>query len=163
MIAIAACDPDSLDARTLIEELSAALAAITGDSGKASFSSDDARVARSLFVVARGDAGELLGCAALRPLDGNVGEVKRMFARPGASGVGAALLAHVERAAQGFGYHQLWLETRKVNTRALAFYAKHGYGIISNYGKYVGRDDAVCLGKLLRDDDASFSPLHQSS
>ncbi|MCE3603544.1 GNAT family N-acetyltransferase [Massilia sp. P8910] len=149
MIAIAACDPDSLDARILIEELSAALAAITGDSGKASFAADDARLARSLFVVARDQAGQLLGCAALRPLDGDVGEVKRMFARPGANGAGAALLAHMERAAQGFGYRQLWLETRKVNTRAVAFYAKHGYSVISNYGKYVGRDDAVCLAKLL--------------
>ncbi|CUI06146.1 GNAT family N-acetyltransferase [Massilia antarctica] len=152
MIAIAACDPDSLDARILIEELSAALAAITGDSGKASFSADDARLARSLFVVARDQAGQALGCAALRPLDGDVGEVKRMFARPGTNGVGAALLAHVEQAAQGFGYRQLWLETRKVNTRAVGFYEKHGYATIPGYGKYVGRDEAVCLGKLLRDE-----------
>ncbi|NHZ95031.1 GNAT family N-acetyltransferase [Massilia sp. CCM 8734] len=149
MIAMSACDPDSLDARVLVEELSAALAAITGDSGKASFSADDARVARSLFVVAKGEAGQLLGCAALRPLDGDVGEVKRMFARPGTRGAGAALLAHVEQSAHGFGYRELWLETRKVNTRAVAFYEKHGYRTIPNYGKYVGRDDAVCLGKLL--------------
>ncbi|MFB9241516.1 GNAT family N-acetyltransferase [Massilia antarctica] len=150
MIAIAACDPDSPDARILIEELSAALAALTGDSGKASFAADDTRVARSLFVVARGAAGQALGCAALRPLDDDVGEVKRMFARPGTNGVGAALLAHVEQAAQGLGYRQLWLETRKVNTRAVAFYARHGYSVISNYGKYVGRDDAVCLGRILK-------------
>ncbi|NHZ33154.1 GNAT family N-acetyltransferase [Massilia rubra] len=149
MIAISACDPDSLDARVLVEELSATLAALTGDSGKASFSADDARVARSLFVVAKGEAGQLLGCAALRPLDGDVGEVKRMFARPGTRGAGAALLAHVEQAAHGFGYRELWLETRKVNTRAVAFYEKHGYRTIPNYGKYVGRDDAICLGKLL--------------
>jgi GNAT superfamily N-acetyltransferase len=155
IIAIAARDPDSVDARVLIEELSAALAAITGDSGKASFSADDARVARALFVVATGEPGQLLGCAALRPLEGKadqvdqVGEIKRMFARPGAKGAGAALLAHVEQAAQEFGYRELWLETRKVNTRAVAFYEKHGYRTITNYGKYVGRDDAVCLGKAL--------------
>ncbi|NHZ64476.1 GNAT family N-acetyltransferase [Massilia genomosp. 1] len=149
MIAMSACDPDSLEARVLVEELSAALAALTGDSGKASFSADDARMARSLFVLARGEAGQLLGCAALRPLDGDVGELKRMFARPGARGAGAALLAHVEQAAHGFGYRELWLETRKVNTRALAFYEKHGYRAIPSYGKYVGRDEAVCLGKLL--------------
>lgn len=150
-IAIAACDPDSADARALIDELSAALAAITGDSGKASFSADDARAARALFLLARGEAGRLLGCAALRPLDGaaDVGEIKRMFARPGTNGVGAALLAHVERAAHGFGYRALWLETRKVNTRAVAFYEKHGYRTIPNYGKYVGRDEAVCLSKSL--------------
>ena len=152
MIAIAACDPDSVDARVLVDELSAALAAITGDSGKASFSADDARVARSLFVVAKGAAGQLLGCAALRPLEGDVGEIKRMFARPGSGGAGAALLAHVEQAARTFGYRELWLETRKVNTRAVTFYEKHGYRTIPNYGKYVGRDDAVCLGKILETD-----------
>ncbi|NHZ89748.1 GNAT family N-acetyltransferase [Massilia sp. CCM 8733] len=151
MIAICACDPDSLDARVLIEELSAALAALTGDSGKAAFSADDARAARALFVVARSEAGQLLGCAALRPLEANadVGEIKRMFARPGTKGTGAALLAHLEQAAREFGYRALWLETRKVNTRAVAFYERHGYRPIANYGRYVGRDDAVCLGKAL--------------
>lgn len=146
---ISVCDPEHIDARVLVEELSDALAAITGDSGKASYSPDDARVARSLFVVARGADGELLGCGALRPLEGDVGEVKRMYARPGTQGVGAALLAHIEQAAAGFGYRALWLETRRVNLRAVGFYLKRGYGEIANYGKYVGRDDAICLGKGL--------------
>jgi GNAT superfamily N-acetyltransferase len=152
---VAPCDPDSADARLLVAELSAALAAITGDSGAASFSADDARVARATFVVARGDDGGLLGCAALRPLEGDVGEIKRMYARPGSRGVGAALLAHIERGAAAFGYRELWLETRRVNTRAVAFYMGRGYAEIPNYGKYVGRLDAVCFGKRLDGDRAS--------
>lgn len=146
---ISACDPGHPDALTLVEQLSAALAALTGDSGKGSFSADDARVARSLFVVARGEDGELLGCGALRPLHAQVAEVKRMFARPGTRGVGAALLFHLEDAARSVGYREIWLETRRVNTRALSFYHKHGYREIPNYGKYVGRSEAVCLGKNL--------------
>ena len=146
---IAACDPDSVDALVLVEELSAALAAITGDSGKSSFSADDARLARSLFVVARGDDGALLGCGALRPLEGDVGEVKRMYARPGTRGVGAALLAYIEGEAAGFGYRELWMETRHVNARAIAFYRKHGYSPMPNYGKYIGRPEAACFGKPL--------------
>ena len=149
MIAIAACDPEHPDAHVLVEELSAALAGITGDSGKASFSAADARVARSLFVVARAGDGELLGCGALRPLEGDVAEVKRMYARPGSGGVGAALLAHIENEAREFGYRELWLETRRVNTRAFSFYLKHGYREIANFGKYIGRSDAICLGKRL--------------
>jgi ribosomal protein S18 acetylase RimI-like enzyme len=70
-------------------------------------------------------------------------------ADPDSAGAGAALLAHLERQAALFGYHELWLETRRINSRALAFYEKHGYGRIPNYGKYIGRDDAVCLGKRL--------------
>jgi ribosomal protein S18 acetylase RimI-like enzyme len=61
--------------------------------------------------------------------------------------VGAAVLAHLE--AQAAGYQALWLETRKVNSRAVAFYLKHGYVITPNYGKYVGRDEAVCFSKTL--------------
>ena len=144
---IEACDPGSLDACTLVDELSAALAAITGDSGASSFAAADTRVPRSLFVVARDDDGALLGCGALRPLDELTCEIKRMYARPGTRSVGAALLAHIEREAARFGYRQCWLETRKVNTGAVDFYAKHGYAVIPNYGKYIGRDDAVCLGK----------------
>ena len=146
---IEACDPGSLDACTLLDELSGALAAITGDSGKASFAAGDTRVPRSLFIVARELDGTLLGCAALRPLDGNVGEIKRMYARPGTRGVAAALLAHIERSAQAFGYRDLWLETRRVNMRAVAFYERHGYAPIPNYGKYTGRAEAICLAKHL--------------
>jgi ribosomal protein S18 acetylase RimI-like enzyme len=72
-----------------------------------------------------------------------------MYARPGTRGVGAALLAHIERAAAGFGYRELWLETRRVNARAVAFYLGHGYAGIDNYGKYAGRPEAVCFGKRL--------------
>ena len=139
----------------LLEELSAALAAITGSSGKASFAAEDMRVPRSLFVVARADDGQLLGCAALKPLEGDVGEVKRMYARPGTRGVGLALLVYLEDTARGFGYRELWLETRRVNQRAVTFYLKNGYTEIPNYGKYAGRPEAACFSKpttLLRPD-----------
>ncbi|UUZ57241.1 GNAT family N-acetyltransferase [Massilia sp. H-1] len=115
-----------------MEELSATLAAITGSSGKASFAADDAGL---LFVVARAADGTLLGCGAVRPLADGVGEIKRMYARPGTRGVGAGILRHLE----GQGYPELWLETRKVNTRAVDFYLKHGYEVMSNYGQYLGR------------------------
>jgi len=144
---IGTCDPEHDDARVLVEELSDVLALITGASGKASYSTDDARVARSLFVVARGEDGRMLGCGALRPLDGDVGEVKRMYARPGTKGVGAALLAYIEHEARALGYRELWLETRRINTRAVAFYIGHGYVEMPNYGKYAGRPEAVCFRK----------------
>ena len=156
LIVISRCDPEHPDARQLVEELSATLAGITGDSGKASFAPDDARVLRSLFVVARDVHGQLLGCGALRPLEGEgandgetIAELKRMYARPGTQGVGAALLDYLECSAREFGYARLWLETRRVNARAVEFYVRHGYAPIANFGKYVGRADAICLGKAL--------------
>ncbi len=148
-IVIDDADPDCADARVLVGELTQALAAISGDGGTASFEPADVRTARACFVLARDARGVLLGCAALRPLDADTGEVKRMYARPGTRGVGAALLAHLERRAQALTYTALVLETRRINTRAVAFYARHGYQRIANYGKYVGRANAICLGKTL--------------
>ena len=146
MFAIAPADPDSPDARLLLAELGAALAHITGSDGAASFDAADVRGPRACFLVARAADGSLAGCGALRSLTDDVAELKRMYARPG-SGAGAALLAALERQALGFGYRDVWLETRRVNARAVAFYQKHGYRVIDNFGKYVGRLDAVCLGK----------------
>lgn len=149
MIACASADPDSIDARGLIAELDAALAAICGDSGSGSFDANDVRGARAVFLLARdASSGMALGCAALRPIDADVAEVKRMYARSG-SRAGIYLLSELERRALAFGYRTIWLETRRVNVRAVAFYERNGYRVIPNYGRYVGREDAVCLGKML--------------
>ncbi len=145
---IAAADPDSGDARLLIAELSATLAAITGDSGQASFSVDDVRAEGGVFLLARAADGTALGCGALRRLDDATGEIKRMYARPGTAGVGAALLARLEDEARRLAYSRLWLETRKINQLAVSFYLRNGYTIIPNYGKYRRRDEAVCLEKV---------------
>jgi GNAT superfamily N-acetyltransferase len=148
VLTIAPADPDSPDARALLGELGAALAAITGSDGAASFDPADVRGARACFLVARNAAGRSVGCGALRPLADGIAELKRMYARPG-SGAGRPLLAALERQAAAFGYTEVWLETRRVNARAVAFYEKHGYRVIPNYGKYAGRADAVCLGKRM--------------
>ena len=72
-----------------------------------------------------------------------------MYAAPGTSGVGSAVLAHLESEAAKLGYSEVWLETRAVNSRAVAFYEQRGYSRISNFGKYVGRAEAVCFAKRL--------------
>ena len=151
-ITILAADAAGPDAQLLLDALSAALLRINGDSGRSSFDVE-AATPRGGFYIARNGAGELLGCAALRPLDGvadsPVGELKRMYARPGSAGVGAALLAHVESQARRHGYQALHLSTRVINTRAVAFYAKHGYAPVIAWGKYVGAAQSTCLGKTL--------------
>ena len=128
-------------------ELDASLAAICGDSGSGSFDPADVRAPGSMFLVARDD-GVALGCGALRPLAPGVAELKRMYARSG-SGAGRWLLAALEEQAAAFGYREVCLSTRRVNARALAFYARHGYLAVENYGRYAGRDASVCLGKRL--------------
>ena len=145
----APADPDSADARALVAELDAALAAICGDSGSASFDPADVRGPGSVFLVARDAGGRAVGCGALRPLVPGVAELKRMYARPG-SGAGGHVLAALEAQAAAFGYRELCLSTRRVNLKALAFYGRNGYASIGHYARYVGREESVCLGKRLR-------------
>ena len=148
MFKLACIDPDSADARRLIGELDAALAAITGDSGASSFDLQDCRGPGAAFVIAYDGQGLAVGCGAVRPLEGDVGEVKRMYARPG-SGAGAQILAELERLAAQCGYRALWLSTRRVNTRAVGFYARHGYVEVAPYGRYAGRAVSICMGRDL--------------
>ncbi|MET0858958.1 MAG: GNAT family N-acetyltransferase [Telluria sp.] len=149
MPSICAEDPGTPDAIALTDELSAALAAITGDSGRSSFDPDDVRVPRARFAVARNADGQPIGCGAFRPLGEGVAEIKRMYARAGNPGTGRALLAFLESEATALGYRALWLETRIANQRAVSFYSARGYTLIPNYGRYAGRADAVCLAKQL--------------
>jgi GNAT superfamily N-acetyltransferase len=152
MLIVGVEDPGTPDAIALVDELSAALAAITGDSGRSSFDIEDVRAARARFVVARNASGHAVGCGAFRPLaDGiaDIAEVKRMFARPGNPGTGSALLAFLETEAAALGYRVLWLAARAVNQRAVGFYLARGYALTPNYGKYAGNAEAVCLGKQL--------------
>lgn len=151
MLTIRAEDPDSPDAVALLDELSAALATITGSSGSASFDADDVRGPRACFAVARDAGRQVAGCGALRPLADDVAELKRMYARPGNPGAGTALLAYLEGEAAALGYRAIWLETRAVNQRAVRFYLARGYRPIPNYGKYAGNAAAVCLAKQLGD------------
>lgn len=146
---MAAADPASDQARQLLESLSATLQRITGSDGKASFDVGDVQVERACFAIAWSAGGVPLGCGAIRPLRPATAELKRMFALPGTQGVGSAVLAFLEQQAQALGYREVWLETRRVNERAVAFYERHGYQAIPNFGRYVGRPEAVCLGKLL--------------
>ena len=117
---------------------------------RGSFVAADVRGPGAVFLVARDAAGVTLGCGALRLLAPDVAELKRMYARPG-GGAGPCLLAALEAQALAFGYRALWLSTRRVNVKALAFYGRHGYLPIDPYGKYVGRAESVCLGKRLAD------------
>ena len=148
MVVCTPADPDSPDARALIAELDAALAAITGDSGASSFDAADVRGPGAVFLVARTADGTAVGCGALRPLADGVAELKRMLARPG-SGAGLALLAALELQAMAMGYRAIQLSTRRVNARAVDFYRRHGYVDVAAWGKYADSDRSVCLGRVL--------------
>jgi ribosomal protein S18 acetylase RimI-like enzyme len=64
-------------------------------------------------------------------------------------GIGKDILSFLEEQARKLGYKKLWLETRLVNEQAVSFYINNGYLKIENYGRYVGRPEAICFEKIL--------------
>lgn len=132
----------------MLEELSAALVEITGDAGRANFDPDDVRGPRARFFLAYAGSNPV-GCGAYRPFDDQSAEVKRMFSREPGRGIGAALLDRIEADAKADGYRMLKLSTRLVNAGAIAFYERHGFIRIANFGPYRGRDRSVCYEKPL--------------
>lgn len=94
---------------------------------------------------------EPVACGAIRALDDQSMEVKRMFVRPEYRGKGYAgqVLAELERWAAELGYHRCVLETGKMQPEAIALYLKSGYRIIPNYGQYAGVENSVCMEKTL--------------
>jgi len=150
MITVEKADPRSAESQLLISKLSAELAAITGDGGNSNFTMDSLDNEKSLWVLARNDKSEAVGCGAIRPLTGHVAELKRMFSDRSSPAIGSALLTFLENAALNMGYSQTWLETRAVNHKAVNFYLRKGYERIENYGLYVNRKEAVCFAKILK-------------
>lgn len=141
-------DPTSKDALLLMDELSNTLEAITGNSGRHSFNNDDVCKPRSLFAIAY-IQGKAVGCGAIRPIDENTAEVKRMYARVKGKGVGGKILHYLENKARKMGYAKLILETRWINQKAVQFYEGKSYQRISNYGKYVDRSESACFEKIM--------------
>ncbi|MBT9433373.1 GNAT family N-acetyltransferase [Candidatus Sodalis endolongispinus] len=139
-LAIRLASPQSAAARSLMDELSATLNVLTGDEGRTSFDPVRTVGAGGCFAIAYAvPDGTPLGCGALQPLAPDVVELKRLYARPGTQGVGAALLRFLEQQACACGYRQVWLSTRRVNLRAVAFYRRHGYLPVAPYRHYRNR------------------------
>lgn len=92
---------------------------------------------------------EPIGCGGLRPLTSDVCEVKRMYAKYAGQGIGSALLQRLECQAIQSGFKEIWLETRKINENAVKFYLHSGYQVQPNYGKYIGKQEAICFVKIL--------------
>jgi N-acetylglutamate synthase-like GNAT family acetyltransferase len=147
-IAIEIENIDSSEASALIDELSAELENITGNSGRSSFDNSDIKNPRSIFVIAR-ESGSAVGCGAFRELSDDIAEVKRMYTRKKSCGIGNKILSYLEMQAIEFGYSTIILETRRCNDKAVKFYLNHGYKVINNYGKYVDKPEAVCFEKKL--------------
>ncbi|KEA50968.1 hypothetical protein DT73_19325 [Mangrovibacter sp. MFB070] len=151
VISIQAESATSYDALALQQALSLELSAITGSSGAQRFSATSLAGSDGFFLIARTAEHKAVGCVACRPLDiqARIAEVKRMYVVPEYRGVGTSLVVSLVDHARLQGFTALWLETRKVNERAVQFWLRQGFQVRENYGPYQGREDAVCFARPL--------------
>ena len=139
----------SSDAAQLILELSEELKRITENSGRSSFQFNAMENQRAAFFIAYLD-GKVVGCGAVQEYTSDIAEIKRMYSRKSGIGIGRAIIVALENEARRLGYNSIILETRKVNRTAVSFYLNNGYQICDNYGKYIGRDEAICFIKNIQ-------------
>jgi GNAT superfamily N-acetyltransferase len=87
-----------------------------------------------VFLVARLD-GQAVGCGAVRTLDADISEIKRMWVDSAARGlgIGRSLLAALEGAAAELGCRTVRLDTAAYLTEALPLYLSAGYAKIPAY------------------------------
>lgn len=149
-ISVTAENPHSEVATRLIENLSSELGALYGDDGSGAFSPKEVQVPGGAFIVAwLGDRP--VGCGALRPLERDVAEVKRMFVEKDArrQGVAKRILNQLEIIGAQFGYRALRLETGTLQPEAMRLYESAGYRRVRCYGRHVDNPLSVCYEKRL--------------
>ena len=100
---------------------------------------DRLRVPSITFYTVR-EAGELLGCGALKELDARTGEIKSMRTANAhlRKGVAAALLTHILDEAKRRGYERVNLETgsTKPFQPAIRLYKRHGFTPCGPFADY---------------------------
>jgi putative acetyltransferase len=102
------------------------------------------------FLVARMD-GRAVGCGAVRLLDPETVEVKRMYVEPELRGQGVAkeILTHLEAAARELGATRSVLETGIYQDEAIGLYRRAGYSQVDCWGEYAASPTSVCFEKSI--------------
>jgi len=141
-------------ARQLIEALNAELNEQYPEEGANHFRLDAEEVSgdRGVFLV--GYLGDQpVACGAIRRLNDDEAEIKRMYVDPVArgSGHGRRTLEELETHGRAFGAKRIVLETGERQIEALALYERAGFVRIPRFGEYVDSPLSVCLAKILRE------------
>lgn len=139
-------------AEGFISALNAELDSIYPEEGANHFRLDEEETlpGRGAFLVAffREDP---VGCGAIRRVDADTVELKRMYVNPAARGlgVGRTLLNALEQEARNLDARRIVLEAGDRQTQAMALYERCGYRRIAAFGEYVDSPLSVCMEKRL--------------
>jgi hypothetical protein len=153
-------DPNSPDAQTLLDELTA-MRSIFGGVGDGTRPFNSLTFpGRSIFLLARDSGGALLACGALVPQSHYVANVIGPYCRFDRETVNGAVLARVEMAAAQFGFLALNSEVSEQNLRMLVFYQARGFIPTGSTSGHRSAGPGVCyLQKRLRQEANYFWSL----
>jgi GNAT superfamily N-acetyltransferase len=152
-ISVARADVAAEVSRKLIQALNEELSGAYPEAGATHFglAPDEVSGQRGAFLVISMD-GVPVGCGAVRLLDPDTGELKRMFVAPVARGrgLGRRLVNALEAEARALGARRLVLETGIRQAAAIALYRNCGFEPIPLYGEYcLSPETSLCFGKAL--------------
>ena len=149
MVTILRTESDNADFRGLVSRLDSELAKRDG-SQHAFYHQFNGLEGLDRVVLAM-EAGQAVGCGALKAYGQDSLEVKRMFTLTSCRGrgVGTAILKALEVWALEDGYRRIVLETGLRQPEAILLYEKSAYRRIANYGPYSGVANSVCFEKHL--------------
>lgn len=152
-IVIARAELTADASRALIGALNAELSAMYPEPGANHFGLKSTQVSgqSGVFLIVAQN-GMPVGCGAVRLIDAETGELKRMYVSPAVrgKGLGRRLVAALEAEARALGAKRLVLETGTRQTAALALYRAAGFQPIPLYGEYlISPETSVCVGKEL--------------
>ena len=150
-IRLEAADPVGGEATQLLRQMRAEALSRYGDILDTSTPvTNEPLVAQSTFLIARLE-GKPVGCAALRPLNAEAAEVKRLYVIPPVRrrGIARHLLAELEAQAAGFGFTTLRLETGNRQPEAIGLYESSGFRRIAPYGSHVEDPLSICFEKAV--------------
>jgi len=96
---------------------------------------DDLLPPNGRMLLATSDDGTLMGCGVIRQIRPDAGELKRMYVRPEAQGLGLGRQLFEMRIAEArkMGLSSLYADTIAGNTSMLSMYEKYGFKYISRY------------------------------
>lgn len=94
--------------------------------------------------------GEALGSIALKRLEPQVGEIKRLYVAGNGRqlGIGKALVGAILAEAGRIGYREIKLDTLPHMTEAIALYKSFGFQPITAYGSFP-YPGLLCFGRRL--------------
>jgi len=96
---------------------------------------DDLMPPNGRMLLATQDDGTLIGCGVIRKIRADAAELKRMYVRPEAQGLGLGRQLFEMRIAEArnMGCKVLYADTVTGNTAMLSMYEKYGFRYIPRY------------------------------